>query len=123
MFISCQHLVYEDPFLQTVGHTAFTDEGKVAQKTFLIEKNTIVGLLDSILYPYNQGLCGYLGYGKSFFPLPRSTNLYITGKCEKYDMSEYLEVVELNMELLSLDPLDMRISITGVSLLSQSSRQ
>ena len=104
--------VCEDPALQTVGHAAFTDEGKIAQKTLLIEKNIIVGFLDSILYPHNQGLCGYLGYGRSFFPLPRSTNLCITGEYEKYDTNEYLEVVELNMDLHSLDPFGMEISFT-----------
>ena len=105
--------VWEDPELQTVGHTAFSDEGAKAQKIPLIDDNTIVGVVDSFLYPYHYRSCGYLGYGNSFFPLPRSVNLCVSGTCEQYDLTEYVEITELDMELLSLDPLRTKVSITG----------
>lgn len=105
--------VCEDPELQTVGHTAFSDEGAKAQKTLLINDNTIVGFVDSLLYPYYLRSCGYLGYGSSFFPLPRSVNLRVSGKCEQYNLTEYVEITELDMELLSLDPLKTMVSVAG----------
>ena len=105
--------VCEDPELQTVGHTAFSDEGVKVRKTPLIDDNTVVGFLDSFLYPYHYRSCGYLGYGRSYFPLPRSVNLHIHGECEQYDLTDYIEVTELDMELLSLNPLETKVSITG----------
>ena len=84
--------IYEDAAAPTVGYTVCTDEGKTAQKTFLIKDNTIVGFLDSFLYPYTEGSCGYLGYGKSYFPLPRSANLCVQEACEPVILDDYLEV-------------------------------
>lgn len=105
--------VYEDPTLQTVGHSIVSDEGRRARKTPLIDGNTLVGFLDSSLYPFKDKSCGYLGYGQSYFPVPRSTNLCVKGKCEHHDIGIYIEVTGLNLDLHSLDPLATDASISG----------
>lgn len=103
--------VYEDPGLRTVGRTSFTDEGRKVRKVPLVEDGSVAGCIDSFFHPYREGLCGYLGYGKGYFPLPRSTNLHIEGKCAPWDEDAYVEVIELDVQLLSLDPFETGIRI------------
>lgn len=105
--------LHENPELQTVGYTVFSDEGKMARMTPLIEDNIIVGFVDSLLYPYNIKSCGYLGYGMSYFPYPRSTNLSVQGECEQVTLDDYIEVTELDLNLLSLNPLMTGIAVSG----------
>jgi len=105
--------IFEDPTAQTVGFNAFTDDGRSSRRMSIIRHNALDGFLDSSSYPYRDIGCGYVGYGRTHFPIPRSTNLVVEVQCLPYTAKRYVLVTELDLQLQSGDPLETCVYIAS----------